>query len=96
MSARFFRVWGTRGPRLVSPEVRCTCGEAVRFPDERCEELSRSESRKRVRRVAEGDALAGVRFRRNRRVIGSQVECARVVRSEKKETAPTATEARDA
>ena len=29
--------------------ARCTCGEAVRFPDERSEELSRSESRKRVR-----------------------------------------------
>ena len=29
--------------------AKCTCGEAVRFPDERSEELSRSESRKRVR-----------------------------------------------
>ena len=29
--------------------VRCTCREAVRFPDERSEELSRSERRKRVR-----------------------------------------------
>ncbi len=36
------------------------------------------------------------RLRRNRGVIGSQVACARVVRSEKKETAPTAAVTRDA
>ena len=32
-----------------APVARCTCRVAVRSPDERSEELSRSESRKRVR-----------------------------------------------
>ena len=41
-------------PRNTLSEARCTCREAIRFPDERSEELSRSESRKRVRRGSQG------------------------------------------
>ena len=38
-----------RVPRRNAPVARCTCREAIRFLDEQSEELSRSESRKRVR-----------------------------------------------
>ena len=34
---------------LLSKREKCTCRVAVRFPDERSEELSQRESRKRVR-----------------------------------------------
>jgi hypothetical protein len=52
----FRAVWayGVMEPRDTLSEARCTCREAIRFPDERSEELSRSESRKRVRRGSQG------------------------------------------
>ena len=44
--------------RVASP--KCTCAAGIRFPDERSEEPCVARSQEGAR-VAEGDALAGVR-----------------------------------